>query len=172
MTRRAAYGLHSPEVAAWYREMAFASACSMRIACCRPARGGRRTAFASACSMRIAFASCKGTANTLELCLSVLHADCIGTFGKYVQGWGFFASACSMRIASLLRQQRRASRNLCLSVLHADCIFIRPSFDKRVDLCLSVLHADCIGEQAPEKEIHHALPQRAPCGLHLSDGSL
>ena len=55
MTRRAAYGLHSPEVAAWYREMAFASACSMRIAL----REDRRHIL------------------PLILCLSVLHADCI-----------------------------------------------------------------------------------------------
>ena len=77
MSRRAAYGLHSPEVAAWYREMAFASACSMRIAFEGWAIGMWDQVFASACSMRIASRLLLDNGCRRELCLSVLHADCI-----------------------------------------------------------------------------------------------
>ena len=79
MPRRAAYGLHSPEVAAWYREMAFASACSMRIA----SGGGGLDGFTRVLCLSVLHADCIRAAQTrsraVELCLSVLHADCIRT---------------------------------------------------------------------------------------------
>ena len=86
MPRRAAYGLNSPEVAAWYREMAFASACSMRIASLAEwSADAIEGVFASACSMRIASQSVHHRIKSRVLCLSVLYADCIGS-GRWAFG--------------------------------------------------------------------------------------
>ena len=100
MTRRAAYGLHSPEVAAWYREMAFASACSMRIASYRQ---GDELLFCQLC-LSVLHADCMIGVKRIQLgsylCLSVLHADCIFSKSLTPAPASFFVSACSMRIAS------------------------------------------------------------------------
>ena len=144
MTRRAAYGLHSPEVAAWYREMAFASACSMRIASIAEIAALER----------------------MILCLSVLHADCIATVSALRPRIFSFVSACSVRIASVLRVELPPCNGLCLSVLHADCIYLKKNQNGRM-MSLSQrapcgLHRQC----AVSTRCADSLPQRAPCGLH------